>query len=249
VLEGTESSFTTKLAKGLKGRAKMMVLMSSLMFATDQLIHKNDVDRDFNQIMGELGPEFGQLLVDVLPFVGTASNYYSAFSGREIVTNRDVSGGWDRTSNVIWGTVGLAGDAVTVLGAVPSGGTSIAANALLRLTAIASKGGRMGKLAEKTIARWPKIIEIAERMGGWKNFTDKAFKFRESANGAKVLKGLKSIEKVGMVSGTLMLGTGLYTNLRYGFTDNETELEIPEDLNIGQSAYIQTPPEALPEAA
>jgi len=237
VLEGTESSLSTKLSKGVKGRAKMMVLMASLMFATDQIIHRNDTDRDFSQMMAELGPDFGQLLVDVLPFVGTFSNYYSAFSGREIVTKKDVSGTWDRTSNVIWGTVGLAGDALTVLSAIPSGGSSIGANAVLRLTK-AAKGG--SGVAAKTLKMWPKIERIAERMGGWRKFADKVSKFNTiEKRGSKVIKGLRTVQTVGMVAGTGMLATGLYVNLRYAFVDNDTEIDIPKDLPVGEKAFIK----------
>gem|GEM_PF-3301149 len=236
VLEGTESSFTTKFARGVKGRAKMMVLMASLMFVTDQIIHRNDPDREFSQIMEELGPDFAQLFIDVLPFIGTFSNYYSAFSGKELATTRDVSGGWDRASNVLWGTVGLAGDAITVLGAIPSGGTSIGANVVLRLTK-AAKGG--SKVAAKTLKMWPRIERIAERMGGWRRFGEKVAKYNKMGKeGSRLVKGLRTVQTVGMVAGTGMLAVGLYVNLRYAFVDDETEIDIPKDLPIGKKAFV-----------
>jgi len=233
VLEGTESSFTTKLAKGVKGRAKMMVLMASLMFVTDQIIHRNDPDREFTQVMEELGPDFAQLFIDVLPFIGTFSNYYSAFSGKELATTRDVSGTWDRASNVLWGTVGLAGDAITVLGAIPSGGTSIGANVVLRL-AKAAKGG--SKVAAKALKMWPRIEKIAARMGGWRKFGDRVMKYNKMGKeGSRLIKGLRTIQKVGMVAGTGMLAIGLYVNLRYAFVDEDTEIDIPKDLPVKQA--------------
>lgn len=214
-------TFMTRMAKEAKGRGKMMVLMASLIFATDQIIHRNDTDREFHDIMREMGPDMGQLFLDVLPLVGTGSNFYSAFSGREIVSERDVSSAWDRTSNVIWGCVGLAGDIVTVLTAIPSGGGSIAASVALKLAKAGPKGARLLKM-------WPRISRVADRMGGLYEFAKKA----KNYIGAKpqVLKGLRRIQKVGMAAGTAMLAGGITYSLYYGFADSDTEIELPSDL-------------------
>jgi hypothetical protein len=228
-IEGTEGTLLTRVVKGVKGRAKMMVLMASLIFATDQIIHKNDAERDLAEIIDELGPDFGQLLLDVLPVAGTFSNFYSAFTGREIVSKRDVSGIWDRTSNVMWGTVGAAGDVLTVLGALPSGGTGIGANVALRLAKEAKAGS---KTAAKMIEMWPRISKVADRMGGWKKFAEKTAEFvkKDPEKMRKMAKGLRAIETVGTIAGTTMLVGGVAYNMHYAFTDAETEMDIPADL-------------------
>jgi hypothetical protein len=223
--EGVDGTLMTRFAKGAKGRGKMMVLMGALIFATDQLIHKDQPERELMTILEDLGPEAGQLLLDVSPVFGTFSNYYSAFSGREIVTKRDVSGTWDRVSNVAWGTVGLAGDIITVLGAVPSGGGSIGANAALRLTK-AAKGG--SKAAIKVLKYWPRIEKIADRLGGFSKLAEKILKYLKS--GSKVAKGFRAIEKVAMATGTAIMVGGIAYHLRYAFVDTKTEVEIPPEI-------------------
>jgi hypothetical protein len=233
-LEGTEGTLMTRLCKGAKGRAKMMVLMGALIFATDRIIHRNDPDRELSQILDELGPQFGQLLLDIMPIAGTFSNYYSAFSGREIVTDRDVSGTWDRASNVLWGTVGLAGDIITVLGAVPSGGTDIGANVAIRLAKEAASGS---KVAARTLKMWPQITKIAERMGGWFNFAKKLKTYL--GEGGKALKGVRAVQKVAFAAGTTMLVGGIAYSCRYAFVDTKTELDVPPEI---------ANPETLPEA-
>ncbi|MFA5947682.1 MAG: pre-toxin TG domain-containing protein [Candidatus Gracilibacteria bacterium] len=210
----------------VKGRAKMMVLMASLMFVTDQVIHKDEPERELEEITKELGPNFGQLLADICPLLGTYSSFYAAFTGRELVTKSDVSSNWDRTSNVIWGCVSAAADAITVIGAIPSGGTSLAAKTLLNLGIRAKKGN---KVAIKMIESWPKIAKIADRMGGWKNLLSKIGGFTKQEG--KLVNGLRTIERAGMVAGTGMLVAGVSQSLYYGFVDSETELEIPPEIS------------------
>ena len=251
-IEGTEGTVMTRLVKGAKGRAKMMVLMGGLVLAGDQLIHLNDPKREFDEVFAELGPELLQMVVDCMPIVGTASNFYSAISGKESVAalrtldgsqykGKDVSGTWDRVSNAVWGTVGLAGDTVMILGAIPSGSATIWIDVGLRLAAIAGKGGRAAALASKAIRYLPRIKKVAERMGGAIEFAKKT---------QRVLRG---VEKVGMVVGAGVTVGSIYYKLRYTTIDNDTEIQIPPELMPAPvaSSITEIAPEggALPQAA
>lgn len=225
IIEGTEGQFTTRLMKGAKGRMKLMAVMAGLMFGTDALIHKNEPERELITIMQELGPDLGQLLVDVLPGVGTASNFYAAVAGKESVTGKDVSGLGDRATNTAWGVVGLAGDALTVLGSIPSAGTSFAANVLLRLTK-AAKGG--SKTAIKMIEMWPRFEKLAEKMGGFKKLAEKMLKYTRENKGV-MAKSLRTTERVSMATGTALLVGGVGYHLYFKDAD-APEMEVPDDL-------------------
>ena len=176
-------------------------------------------------MMQELGPDLGQLLVDVLPGVGTVSNFWSALSGKEMVSGKDVSGLADRASNVAWGIVGAAGDALTILGSVPSGGTIVVANVLARITK-AAKGG--SKTAAKMIEMWPRFEKLAEKMGGFKNLADKMLKYTRE-NKSAIGKGLRTTEKIGMATGSVLLVGGVGYHLFYKDAGAQ-EIEIPDDL-------------------
>lgn len=219
-MEGAKGTLLTRFVKGTKGRAKMMALMAVAIIATDQIINREKADRDFDQLMSDLGPEMGQVLLDVLPIVGTGSNFYSAWTGREIVTNKDVSGTWHRVSNVIWGTVGLAGDTITALSFLPSGSGSLWANSALRLAKMGPKGKKLAKFL-------PRIMEISERMGGVFEFGGKLVKW---LNAPRSIKGLRAIQKVGIIAGGTMLVGGAAYHLRYAFVDGSDGVEIPKDL-------------------
>lgn len=226
-VEGVDGTLMTRVVKGVKGRCKMMALMAVGVFALDQYMHRNDAERDLYKIMTDLGPELGQLVLDVAPVTGTFSNYYSAISGKEIITKRDVSSTWDRASNALWGTVGLVGDAVTVIEAIPSGGNSAWANMRLRLMKIAASEGKTANAAKKLIKYLPKLEKIAERMGGMTKMLDKIHDFLKDD---RILKNMKRFEKAGLVVGTAMVVGGLTYNLRYAFVDRETEIKIPPQI-------------------
>ncbi len=226
ILEATDGTMTTRLVKSAKGRMKLMAVMAGLMFATDALIHKDDPERELITMMQELGPDLGQLIVDVIPGVGTVSNFYAAIAGKESVSGKDVSGASDRASNVAWGVVGLAGDILTVLGSVPSAGTSVAGNVFLRLTK-AAKGG--SKTAVKLIEMWPRFEKLAEKMGGFKKLAEKILKYTHE-NKSVIGKGLRTTERVSMAAGTALLAGGVGYHLY--FKDSGTpEIEVPDDLD------------------
>ncbi|MBI2453730.1 hypothetical protein HYV58_00960, partial [Candidatus Peregrinibacteria bacterium] len=247
-LESAEGTPLIRFIKGAKGRVKMMVLMGSLIFATDQLVHRDETDREFNEIMAEMGPEMGQLFLDVLPIAGTFSNFYSAASGREIVSKRDVSNTWDRASNVLWGFAGLAADIVAGLAAVPTSGASIATVMFLRLTKEAKAGS---KIASKLLTKWPRIEKIASRMGGWLEFAKKVKK----GVGEKpwLEKGLRQVHKTAFGAGSIMMVSGLSYHLYYAFVDSSTELTLPQDIAAPQGQAAQktashNSPADLPQA-
>ena len=222
-LQGADGTLVTRVVKAAKGRAKFMAVMASMMFATDALIHRNDPERELINILESLGPDAGQLVLDCLPVAGTFSNFYSAIAGKEAVSGRNVSGGWDRASNVAWGIVGLAGDALAVLAAPVSAGTSVGANALLRLTK-AAKGGSV--VAKRLITMWPRIEVLVEKLGGWKKFSDKVTTYLRKNKG-KVAGTLRTVEKAGMVTGGVLLAGGTAYHVFYNEVDSE-EIEVPE---------------------
>jgi hypothetical protein len=229
LIEGGEGRLLTHVVKGAQGRLKMMAVMGTLLFATDTLIHKDDPERDLAKMMTELGPDLKQMLLDILPVAGTFSLYYSAFTGRQLIaTEHDVSGAWDRATNVIWGTVSLAGDALAVLTAVPTGGLSVDADVAIRLTKMAEEGS---KPAKQLLRDWPRIQKIAEQMGGWKNFASKVAEYLKMDKAALV-KNMRTFEKAGLVAGTAAIVGGIAVpHLYYGFVDSSAELEVPADLN------------------
>lgn len=220
-IDNMDNSLCTRVVKGVKGRAKMAVVMASAMFAIDKAINWNSEDETLMGELQRMGPDLKQLLLDVSPVGGTFSNFYSAFSGREIVSGRDVSGAWQRVSNVIWGGVSAVGDTLTIVSAIPSGGASLGGAALVRLGAIASKGGKLAKPAEFLIKNWSKVAKVAERAGGWRKFLGKL------GESEKAVAGLRKIERVGVMAGTAMIA-GSAVNLTYGFLSEGPESEIPE---------------------
>ena len=224
-LQGADGTLVTRIVKGVKGRAKFMAVMASMMFATDAIMHRNDPERELIDILESLGPDAGQLVLDCLPIAGTLSNFYSALAGKEAVSGRDVSGGWDRASNVAWGIVGLAGDAAAILAAPVSAGTSVGANALLRLTK-AAKGGSV--VAKKLITMWPRIETLVGKLGGWKKFSDKVATYLRTNKG-KVAGTLRTVQKAGMITGGVLLAGGTTYHLFYNEVDKE-EIDIPEGL-------------------
>lgn len=235
VIEGADGTLMTKMVKGAKGRMKMMAIMAGAMFGTDALIHRNDPEREMMQIVSELGPDLGQLIVDCMPIIGTYSNFHSAISGKEMVSGKDVSGAWDRASNVAWGIVGLAGDAITALGAIPTGGTDIGVNIAGRL-AKAAHGG--SETAAKMIKMWPRFEKLAEKMGGWKNL---ATKMMEYVKGNKrVLATAHTVEKAGMVTGTVLLIGGASYHIFHKEVPGP-ELEVPAELTEEAPAPATTP--------
>lgn len=152
------------------------------------------------------------------------------------VPGKDVSSIGDRVSNVAWGIVGLAGDALTVLGSVPSGGTSVAANVFLRVSK-AAKGG--SKTAIKMIEMWPRFERLAEKMGGFEKLIDKMLKFTHENKGM-IAKVLRTTEKVSMAAGTALLAGGVGYHLYFKDVP-AAEIEVPTDLSAESAEAATTP--------
>ncbi|MDP3976170.1 MAG: hypothetical protein Q8P95_04620 [bacterium] len=218
-IEGTEGTFLTRLSQSAGGRAKMMVAMAALMFVTDQLVHRGDPERDLEQIWEELGPDLRQLLLDVLPIAGTYSNFHSAISGKEIISDRDVSSLPDRLSNTAWGVAGLAGDIVTVIGFLPSAGTSTGANIGIRLAKSGAKGQRLMKFL-------PRLEAVADKMGGYWELAKSLRRIKQAEKTAHAIRALKTIERTAIGSGLVMLG-GQIATMVYGFTEGDIEAIDP----------------------
>lgn len=250
-----ESTYLTKVTKGVKGRAVVVVALASLMVATDILFQKEDSERELDELLSELGPDVAQLLVDVLPGVGTYSVYRTAVTGQEWVSGREMEG-WARWSNYIWGTVSLAADALTVLAFVPSGSLSLEANVGGRLALMAARGSTKAK---KLSAAWPRITKLAEKLGGWDELLRAAHRFLKHADeSSRMVKGLKTAQGVGLASGLAVTAGGLTYDLVYAQEDGDTGFEMASDIasQMDESfeSVMGTPPpdadiEYLPQAA
>jgi len=171
-----EGTILSKVIKGAKGRGMLMLAMTALIGVPKVINYMNSKeksDQEFNKLISELGWEALQMLVDIAPVTGFLSNYYSAISGQEIITKRDVSGTWQRAGNAFWGTVSLAGDAITFLAAAPTGGGSLLAEVAIKLGILAKKGSGP---AIKLMAYMPKLEKIAAESGGALKFFEDVVK-------------------------------------------------------------------------
>jgi hypothetical protein len=168
----------------------------------------------------EIGPDSLQILLDVLPGVGTASQIYSSFSGEELVSGRTLEG------SSLWMTRGSAllsagADILTFGPALFTGGASLMAGLQARLLMYGNKATRLLSLL-------PTFTSIVNRLGITrtvkfiKNFNfDKAFKI-----GGKVLKA----GEVGMVGTAIgMAGMSFF----YG---NEQETQI-SSLSVKEDSH------------
>jgi hypothetical protein len=220
--EGTEGTFVTKMKitgkKALIGRATVGAIIASGIFTIEYFTNK-DPEKDLFKMLEEFGPTAVQILVDILPFVGTGSMLYGAISGKETVTGAKL----DTTGRLVTGAFGiasLAADAVTVISAGVGGIPATAA----RLAVLAGKGGKVGKAAEMMLKNWSRISSLMTRMGP-KVFGEKVLAFMK---GEKVIKGVRLAEKTAVTAGTgIMAGS-----LVYSFVGGH-EVDIPEDIDIG----------------
>ncbi|MFA6435577.1 MAG: pre-toxin TG domain-containing protein [Candidatus Gracilibacteria bacterium] len=222
-----ENTYLTRVVKGARGRAKVVCVMTALMFSTDVLFAKDDAEKEFYDILKDLGPDAAQLIVDILPGIGTYSSYRTAATGKEWITGNTVEG-WARWSNWIWGTVGLAEDAIAVIGFIPSGSGSLELNAGARLALASARGS---KTAARLVELFPRIMKIAERMGGVEELAKSAMRFLSHAQTVK--KGLRVVSGVGMVAGTTVVIGEVTANLIYGEDESDQGFEISPELTPG----------------
>jgi hypothetical protein len=234
--EGPEGTFVTKMKiagkKALIGRAKIGAIIASGIFAIEYFTNK-DPEKELFKMLEEFGPTAGQILVDILPFVGTGSMLYGAVSGKETVTGAklDVSG---RLVTGAFGIASLAADALTVLSAGWGGVPATAA----RLAVLAEKGGRVGKAAEMMLKNWSRISSLMTRMGP-KVFGESVLSFMK---GEKAIKGVQLAEKTATIAG----GGIMAGSLVYSFVGGH-EVDIPEDIDIGSKPAPDGAKESVPE--
>jgi hypothetical protein len=234
--EGPEGTFVTKLKitgkKALMGRATVGAIIASGIFTIEYFTNK-DPKKDLFRMLEEFGPTAVQILVDILPFVGTGSMLYGAISGKETVTGAKL----DTTGRLVTGAFGvgsLAADVLTILSAGVGGVPATAA----RLAVLAEKGGKVGKTAEMLLKNWSGISSLMTRMGP-KVFGESVLSFMK---GEKVIKGVRLAEKTAVVGGAgIMAGS-----LVYSFVGGH-EVDIPEDIDIKSKTASEGAKENAPE--
>ena len=101
-----------------------------------------------------------QAAVDVLPFSGTYSDWYSVFTGRELVTQRKI-GGWDKALRGVFGTAGLVCDIATLAGIGLFGRGALAG---LRAGKGAMEAVRVGREARR-VAETGRTLRTAGKLG------------------------------------------------------------------------------------
>lgn len=207
-------SLFLKFKKAAKGRAVMAAVMGGIMVGTKILTHEDDpeksADEEIAATLAEMGPEAVQILVDILPFVGTYSTARAAVTGEEWVTDRDVSSFGDRTMNTLFSIAGGAADVFTVA----TFGTGAAANLAARAGVLTAKMGARGpKILNAVQSVIPKLTRIADKIG-WKNFAEKFVNvLKTGLNPARMQKiaGAAAIAGTTVMVGNVTMGM-LYVN-------------------------------------
>jgi len=165
-LSEEHKSGLVKFAKNKWGKIGVMgLLFGTTLFCEKRAIKEKNPAVETSELFSTLGMETLQLLADVCPFTFGASDWYTVWTGKESVTRHEVKG-WDRYSRIIWGTFGALLDGASLIPAVDI--AAIPASAIVK-TARAT--GRIGA-SKKLIEAWPKIKEVAEKVGGWKKLSE-----------------------------------------------------------------------------
>jgi hypothetical protein len=228
-IRGGETSLATRVKTVGGARLKLGAAIAATMFAVE-VFTEDDPEKEWMEMLAEFGPEAGQILVDVLPFVGTGSMLYAAIAGEETVTDRELELS-DRLLQGAFGVASLAADVLTVAGAiggVGAGGVLVGSGATAaRLAVLAKKGGRVGMAAEKILLKWPKISSVMSRMGVRK-FAETTSKFLK---GEKTIARLKTAEKAMTVTGAGVMAGSLAFNFIGG-----DEITAPDDIDLSDLA-------------
>ncbi|MFN7160888.1 MAG: hypothetical protein ACK4NC_04755 [Candidatus Gracilibacteria bacterium] len=146
--------------------------------------------------------DIAQFAVDICPlYVGALSSLYSAVSGKQLVTGREMTG-MEQVASGLWATAGFALDTVSLVGAPVTGGASLGLNMYAKIQKIAKTEGVMGKLALKLQHEWPRIAKVAERVG-WKRVAEELYAF---ANGNKAAIKAGGYGAMGLGMTTALLG-------------------------------------------
>lgn len=202
------------------------LLMAPGLVAHAREIRERDPEMGFLRLMAELGPSTGQLLLDVVPVGGTFSDFYTVWTGQEVISRRKVRG-WDRYSRVIWGSIGALFDVALIFPVLDiAGGAGEVVTRLARL-------GIRGAEARKIVRLWPKIKNVAERLGGWKKFAEHLKNYR---GGATRIDRLRATRGMAITAGTRLAGSVMVGEIAYnafysgGEDQNDTGEELDPDL-------------------
>jgi hypothetical protein len=207
-------SLFLKFKKAAKGRAVIAAVMGGIMVGTKILTYEDDpeksADEEIAATLAEMGPEAVQILLDILPFVGTYSTARAAITGEEWATDRDVSSFGDRTMNTLFSIAGGAADIFTVA----TFGTGAAANLAARAGVLTAKMGTRGpKILNAVKTVLPKLTRIADKIG-WERFAGKFVDILKTGlNPARMQKvaGAAAIAGTTVMVGNVAMGM-LYVN-------------------------------------
>lgn len=140
----------------VKGKAKFLGLKLGIMGAVAGTVGAITSDKQTGW-----GRATGQVAIDMAPLSGTASDFYTAVTGREFLTNRTVTGFERLFMRPLCGVVGLASDVLWIAGIgvamrggvnLVKGGMEVSRVARLRTAVdVAAEAGT--KAAAKTAAR------------------------------------------------------------------------------------------------
>lgn len=225
-LSEEQKSGLVKFAKNKYGRIGVMfLLLTTTLYCETKAINEKNPARETSELLSTLGMETLQLLADVCPFTFGASDWYTVGSGKEAVTGHQVKG-WDRYSRIIWGTFGALLDGASLIPAV-----DIAAIPTSAIVRTARATGRIGS-SKKLIEAWPKIKEVAEKVGGWKKFSDHLQDYIKAGGRPEKMAHAAQMVKTAVprLAATVMIG-GITYNALYTMgddTDDKGEEISPE---------------------
>lgn len=214
--EGSDS-LMTRLKRGAKGRLKMAGFMALGIAGVEYAMSDKE---QLEQILLDLGPQAAQLFVELTPGIGTIEMFKSAITGEETMTDRDldVTG---RLTNLAFGAVSFATDALTVLSIEFGGTPGLAA----KLAVIAARGGKKAAVAEKLLAKLPTIMKIGSNMG----FPTLLKSVKNFDFSKKAASTLRTTQKIGNVAAYSLIGSSVLP-LAYSYLSED--VNVPNDINI-----------------
>jgi hypothetical protein len=203
-IQAVDTSLGARIIHSVNGRLKVAAfLVLPTIFLEYKKEIKDDPKASFSKLIREIGPEVLQVVADVISPFG-ASDWYTLFSGQEIITGKNVKG-WDRWSRGLWGMAGATGDLVGVFSV---GAGSIASRSIMAgLRGI----GKADKIKD-ALKILPKVRELGGTLG-WKNLFQAITDFKSGKETA--LSALKVTSKVANTAAILNSGTQLIGGIAY----------------------------------
>lgn len=98
-------SILTQIKNWAVWRIKTMAIMSAIMVWVDTAINAEKIsswEKELSEILSNLWPDMIQLLIDILPFVWTASNFNSAITWEEYYTEKTVDSTAETASSYLF---------------------------------------------------------------------------------------------------------------------------------------------------